>query len=74
METNKNRQIDISVIVPIYNEEQIIVELYERLYKTVVQITEYYELIFINDGSLDHSLVELIKLRRTGRTCFLHQF
>lgn len=74
METNKNRQIDISVIVPIYNEEQIIVELYERLYKTVVQITEYYELIFINDGSLDHSLVELIKLSEQDERVFYINF
>lgn len=52
---------DISVIVPIYNEEQIIHELYNRLQKTVSQISENYELIFVNDGSEDHSLMELLK-------------
>jgi dolichol-phosphate mannosyltransferase len=62
MKENNKKQIDISVIVPIYNEEQIIPELYERLHKTVVQISEHYELIFINDGSEDYSLLELIKL------------
>ena len=62
MKESNKKQIDISVIVPIYNEEQIIPELYERLHKTVVQISEHYELIFINDGSEDYSLLELIKL------------
>ena len=62
MKESNKKQIDISVVVPIYNEEQIIPELYERLHKTVVQISEHYELIFINDGSEDYSLLELIKL------------
>lgn len=58
----KNKNIDISVIVPIYNEEKIISELYSRLQRTVSQISKNYELIFINDGSKDHSLLELLKL------------
>ncbi|MCP4551253.1 MAG: glycosyltransferase family 2 protein [Bacteroidetes bacterium] len=58
----KNKNVDISVIVPIYNEQQIIHELYNRLQKTVSQISVHYELIFVNDGSKDHSLMELLKL------------
>jgi len=74
METNNKKQIDISVIVPIYNEEQIIPELYERLHKTVVQITEHYELIFVNDGSEDYSLLELIKLSEQDDRVFYINF
>jgi glycosyltransferase involved in cell wall biosynthesis len=55
---------DISVIVPIYNEEKIIPELYSRLHKTVSQISDNYEIIFINDGSRDNSLLELLKLSK----------
>ncbi len=58
----KNKNIDISVVVPIYNEGQIIPELYNRLQKTVSQISKNYELIFVNDGSKDNSLLELLKL------------
>ncbi len=61
MEEN-NKNVDISVIIPIYNEQQIIHELYNRLQKTVSQISVHYELIFVNDGSKDHSLMELLKL------------
>ncbi len=54
----------ISVVIPIYNEEQTIPELYERLQKTVSGITEDYELIFVNDGSKDNSLLEILKLTK----------
>lgn len=69
-----NKQIDISVIIPISNEEQIIPELYERLHKTVVQISEHYELIFVNDGSEDYSLLELIKLSEQDERVFYINF
>lgn len=74
MDTNNNKQIDISVIIPICNEEQIIPELYERLHKTVVQISEHYELIFVNDGSEDYSLLELIKLSEQDECVFYINF
>lgn len=66
----KNKNIDISVIVPIYNEEQTIPELYDRLQKTVSQISENYELIFVNDGSKDNSLLELLKLSEHDHRVF----
>jgi glycosyltransferase involved in cell wall biosynthesis len=52
--------MEISVIIPIYNESSNIHTLYERLTKVVAAIHQEYELIFINDGSADNSL-ELIK-------------
>ena len=48
--------MDISVIIPIYNEEQNIENLFTRLTKVLSSITNDYELIFVNDGSSDHSL------------------
>jgi len=61
MELNNNI-IDLSVIIPIYNEEKGIPELFNRLKKSVLSITENFELIFINDGSKDFSIVELMKI------------
>ncbi len=61
MELNNNI-IDLSVIIPIYNEEKGIPELFNRLKKSVLSITENFELIFINDGSKDYSIVELMKI------------
>lgn len=50
---------DISVVIPIYNEAKIIPELIRRLKETVSRITPNYELIFVNDGSKDESLLVL---------------
>lgn len=64
MKEKNHRGIDISVIIPIYNEEKVIPELYERLRGAVTKISENYEFIFINDGSRDGSLNELTRLSK----------
>lgn len=74
MVENKENQIEISVIIPIYNEEKIIPELYERLRKTVSEISENYELIFVNDGSKDQSLLQLLKLSKQDPRAFYINF
>jgi len=52
----------LSIVIPVYNEEKIINELYKRLSKSVQIITQDYELIFINDGSKDNTLFLLKNL------------
>ena len=42
-----------SVVVPVFNEEEVITESYNRLTKVLIGMGEPYELIFINDGSRD---------------------
>lgn len=49
--------IDISVIVPIHNEEGNIPNLYDRLGKVLGGMSVSYEIVFVNDGSEDRSLV-----------------
>ncbi len=56
--------IDLSVIIPIFNEQDSIDELYKRLTANVSLITSNYELIFVNDGSSDNSLYKLIELTK----------
>ncbi len=51
---------DISLIIPIYNEEKNINLLFERLRKVIASTALNAEYIFINDGSRDNSLA-LIK-------------
>lgn len=52
--------IDISIVVPIYNEALNINLLYERLTKVLLNMGVSYELIFVNDGSKDNS-IDLLK-------------
>ena len=47
--------MDISVIVPLYNEEDSLEELAERIVKVMNENSYSYEIIFIDDGSTDNS-------------------
>ena len=47
---------DLSVVIPIYNEEGNIPVLYERLTAVLEGMNITYQLIFINDGSRDRSM------------------
>ncbi len=51
-----NRQVQYSIVVPLYNEEQVIHETYKRLKKVMDSTEEPYEIIFVNDGSRDKTL------------------
>ena len=43
----------ISVIVPIFNEEKLLKELHTRLIEAMTKFNSSFEIIFVNDGSLD---------------------
>lgn len=51
-----------SLIVPVYNEEENLLQLYERLKKTMNKLGKNYEIIFIDDGSTDHTISLLFSL------------
>jgi dolichol-phosphate mannosyltransferase len=53
----------ISVAVPIYNEEEIIHLLHDRVSKVMNQIGEPWEVVYVNDGSRDSSLKLLLELQ-----------
>ena len=42
-----------SVVIPCYNEEEVIMESYRRISAVMLSMGEPYELIFVNDGSKD---------------------
>ena len=50
----------LSVIVPIFNEEAVIPELYRRMTEVLDKIGESWEMVCINDGSRDRS-VEMLR-------------
>jgi undecaprenyl-phosphate 4-deoxy-4-formamido-L-arabinose transferase len=46
---------EISVVIPVYNEEATLAALFARLYPALDALGRSYEVIFINDGSRDKS-------------------
>lgn len=60
----KGEDIQISVVVPLYNEEESLPEL-EAWIRRVMEANKFtYEIIFVNDGSTDHSWEVIEKLSK----------
>ena len=55
-------QYKYSIVVPVFNEEKVLNELYRSLTIVMNKLRESYEIIFINDGSIDNSLEIMEKL------------
>ncbi len=51
-----------SVIIPCYNEEEVLTESYRRLTEVMLSMKESYELVFVNDGSKDQTSAMLDQL------------
>ncbi|MFI4895390.1 MAG: glycosyltransferase [Steroidobacterales bacterium] len=50
---------ELSVVIPVYNEEQVLPRLFERLYPALDALGRSYEIVFVNDGSRDRSVALL---------------
>jgi undecaprenyl-phosphate 4-deoxy-4-formamido-L-arabinose transferase len=46
---------EISVVIPVYNEEAGLAKLFARLYPALDKLGMQYEIVFVNDGSRDQS-------------------
>jgi len=59
--------VDLSIVLPVYNEEKNISLLYEKLDKVLKGLNKSYEIIFVNDGSKDNSYDELVKIAENDK-------
>ena len=58
----------ISVVIPMYYEEEVVNECYNRLEKVLINLENYeYEIIFVNDGSKDKTLELLTKIAKENK-------
>jgi glycosyltransferase involved in cell wall biosynthesis len=55
--------MDVSVVIPAYNEEESIVPLYHKLRGVLNSLKNRYEVIFIDDGSTDNTARNVINLK-----------
>src|SRR5580658_7587494 len=58
-------EMQLSVVVPIHNEEPSILPLYDRLTAVLERIRKPYEIIFVDDASTDRSFDLLANLVET---------
>src|SRR6185503_2706956 len=66
--------LDISVVVPIYNEEESLAPLIEELHAALRPTGSSYELVLVDDGSTDGSFALLEKLADADEALHLVRF
>ena len=62
--------MDLSVIIPVYNEEKNIPALFTRLESVFIPMGISYEYVFVNDGSKDKLMKLLQNLFKNGLIAF----
>ncbi len=60
-------KLDLSIIIPVFNEASTLEELHRRLVTVLDQLDKTYEIIFIDDGSTDDSLQVLKALQQADK-------
>lgn len=57
--------MQLSVVLPIYNEKEVVGSLYRELRATLDSLATQAEIIFVDDGSVDGTVPELLNLARS---------
>lgn len=55
MSEMNNKIPQVSVVIPVYNEEESLPDLFARLFPALDALSRSYECVFVDDGSHDHS-------------------
>jgi glycosyltransferase involved in cell wall biosynthesis len=58
------KNLDLSVIVPVYNEEENIFPFYNELKAALEKLRKSHEIIFVNDGSTDETEKKIYELKK----------
>jgi len=64
---NGKSRVDISVVIPIYNERESIAKLYDSLNQALSEMDLKYEVLLIDDGSIDGTFNELLKVHNKNK-------
>ena len=60
-------RVDISIVIPIYNERESIEKLYDNLNQALSEMDLKYEVLLIDDGSIDGTFNELLKVHSKNK-------
>lgn len=64
----------ISIVIPLYNEEENIQELCRRLIDVLDSMRESYEVLFVDDGSTDGSYARLLEIKKNNENIKIVKF
>ena len=56
--------MDLSIVIPLYNEGESIIELNSSIYNILSKSDVKFELIYVDDGSTDNSWKNLIDISK----------
>jgi polyisoprenyl-phosphate glycosyltransferase len=74
MQDLEGKHVFLSLVVPAYNEEEMIAAFYARTAPILSAIDERFEILFVNDGSSDHTVDEVRALHVRDRRVKLIEF
>ncbi len=68
LELTKSKTLDISIVIPVYNERENLILLDKKITKSIKPLNKKYEVILVDDGSVDGS-VDLIRKLKNENPC-----
>lgn len=72
---NPSRESLLSLVVPVYNESEVLGEFYKRVSDVLGSLDGYdYEILFVDDGSKDDSYLQLLQFAQGDRRVRLIKF
>ncbi|GAH95177.1 unnamed protein product, partial [marine sediment metagenome] len=72
--SNSKEKIDLSIVIPIYNERESVDRLYKKLDKSLLKLGIDYEVIFIDDGSVDGTYNKLLEIHKKNSSYKIIRF
>lgn len=58
------KKYKLSIVIPVYNDQEVLYELMNRLTPIAESLSDSYEIILIDDGSKDNSWLKIIELKK----------
>ena len=74
MMDDTDKQLDISIVVPVFNEVDLIEELLSRIKKVCEGLRRTYEIVIVDDGSTDGSYEKLKKIQANDNSLRIVKF
>ncbi|MCL4376991.1 MAG: glycosyltransferase family 2 protein [Actinobacteria bacterium] len=74
LKKNNSPDLDLSIVIPVYNEEESIEPLYKSLELALSNLGKSYEVILIDDGSRDNTYRELLEIHEKNKNFKIIKF